>query len=226
MREFYSEKMTNYIFSDKEKKDNDNLPYVGILENNEEDNKTFALFHYPIEYFNAKKEVRFLVMIELIKNGYTCHVCSARIDLFTFKENLDHKYELISLTKKPIEHGAWGRANISSEELSQKLKTIGNYLTGSFIRDSYSSTGITNSVWQILQFPEDDFIRIYELTDASSDNSGQYNDYTPLEYAYDSDIEVINNNSTFYDIKVKYFGEKPNKKKENSPNRQFKSIFI
>ncbi|MFV5465557.1 MULTISPECIES: hypothetical protein [Acinetobacter] len=212
MRQFYSGQMTRGYIDDEEIS---KMPYVALGQAGEDENTTVALMHPVLEYKNNANQTRYLVMIEKIKVSddgivVTCHACTGEADLFSFKKLNSGQYQLVSRSKEDAEFsGSWGRVGIDLNEISENIKPLGKNLVGSIFKNGYTSTGTTETWWEALHLPENDFINSYSIADAGADNSGSYDEDSPLHYAYEGLIEVVNNGDAYFPIKVTYSGEKP-----------------
>ena len=213
MRQFYSGRM-GYAFINED--DIEALPNVGLDSANSDGERTVAVMHPVINYKNTAGEPRYLVIIEkvLINSSsgslVSCHVCAATADLYSFKKLNNGLFQLVSQTPKDVKFStSWGRVGLYAEDIQNGLQPLGKNLMGSIFMNGYTSTGTTDSWWDVLFLPENDFINIYTLGDAGSNNAGNYEEDSPLYYSYDVAFKVIPENTTYYPIKLTYKGDKP-----------------
>lgn len=217
MRQFYSGQMHS-TFVDGEAINQ--MPHIALGLADKDGDTTVAVMHPTIEYYNQNSESRYLVVIEKIKvmsNGgiVSCHACSADADIYSFKQTANNQFQLVSRSAKNTEFSAsWGRINLNLEELGQNIRALGKNLVGSVFQNGYSSTGETESWWETLHLPENDYIRSYVIADAGADNSGNYDEDSPLHYSYEGTLDIIDNGAEFFPIKITYTGEKPSENYE------------
>ncbi|MGP4120853.1 hypothetical protein ACT3N8_13675 [Psychrobacter aquimaris] len=211
MREFYSERM-GYEFIDDEYIES--MPNIGLDSIDSDGERTVALMHPVLPYKNVVGEPRYLTIIEKVQvnNGslVSCHVCGATADLYSFQKLNNGQFQLVSKTPNDVEFStSWGRVGLYAEDIQNGLQPLGKNLMGSIFMNGYTSTGTTDSWWDVLFLPENDFINIYTLGDAGSNNAGNYEEDSPLYYSYDVAFKVIPENTTYYPIKLTYKGDKP-----------------
>ena len=212
MRQFYSGNMSRAFIGENEIED---LPNIALGSANEDGETTVALMHPVIFYANTAGEPRYLVIIEKVsvyEDGslVSCHACGATADLYSFKELKDGQFQLVSRTPKNIEVSASnGRIGLNGRDIQDNLNSLGKDLIGSIFMDSYTGMGITSAQWYVLHLPENELINLYELGDAGETNGGDYEEDSPLHYAYEGTFEILPENSTYYPIKLTYKGDKP-----------------
>ena len=212
MRQFYSGQMTRGYIDDE---DISKMPHVALGQADKDEYTTVALMHPMIEYKNNAYETRYLIMIEKIKVGneggvVTCHACTGEADLFSFKQLKSGQYQLVSRSAKDAEFsGSWGRVGLDLEEIVKNMQPLGKNLVGSIFTNGYTSTGTTETWWEALHFPENDFINGYSVADAGADNGGSYDEDSPLYYSYEGHLNVVENGDEYFPMKVTYSGEKP-----------------
>lgn len=211
MRQFYSGRM-GYEFVNDEYVES--MPNIGLDSVDSDGERTVALMHPVINYKNAAGEPRYLVTIEKVKvsNGslVQCHVCAATADIYSFKNISNGQFQLVSRTPKNVAFSSsWGRVGLSADDIQEGMQPLGKNLIGSIFMNGYTSTGTTDSWWDVLHLPENAFINLYSLGDAGSSNAGNYEEDSPLYYEYDVTFEVLSGNTPYYPIKLTYKGEKP-----------------
>lgn len=212
MRTFYSGQMRRAILDDE---DLEKMPHIALGQADKDSNTTVAIMHPVMSYQNNLHENRYLVMIEKIQVGdggsvITCHVCAGTADLYTFKKISTNQFQLVSRSTKDANFsGSWGRVGLDLEEISQNIQPLGRNLVGSIFQNGYTSTGTTETWWETLHLSENDYIQSFNIADAGADNSGSYEEDSPLYYSYEGKYQVINNDAEFFTIKVTYSGEKP-----------------
>ena len=212
MRELYSSQMTRAFINDEAI---ESLPHVGLgAEKGGE--QTVAVMHPIIRYPSSTGQTRYLVIIEKLKvyasNGslVSCHACSAKADLYSFKRLSNGQYQLVSKSVPNLKlSSSWGRIQFDAEEIRNGIQPLGKNLVGSIFSNGYTSTGTSETWWDVLHLPENDYINVYKLGDAGGDNSGNYEETSPLYYSYESTYDVIRKNSTYFPIKLTYTGDKP-----------------
>ncbi len=212
MPEFYNGQMNDAVVDD----DSLNaLPHVGLgaVEGEE---RTVAAMHPVIAYQNAASEPRYLVIIEKVQvyqdsgKVVDCHACQALADLYTFKPLDDGSYQLVSDTQKDdVFSSSWGRIQLDETAITEGMQPLGSKLVGSIFENGVSSTGTDESWWEVLHLPEDDYINVYSLGDAGGSNGGEYDEGSPLSYAYTATYQVIPNKAKYYPIKKTFEGTKP-----------------
>lgn len=212
MRELYNGQLTRAFINDE---DVAKIPNVGLGKPNKDNESTVALMHPTIPYKNNAQEQRYLVIIEKIKvnnegSVVSCHACAATADLYSFKKLPTGGFQLVSRSPKNAEFSSsYGRVSLSSEEIFNNLQPLGKNLVGSIFKNGYANQGVVESWWEALQLPEDDFINVYHVADAGSDNEGEYEADSPLSYSYEGKLQVIKNDADYYPIKITYVGDKP-----------------
>ncbi|MDC4592268.1 hypothetical protein NQ794_16780 [Acinetobacter baumannii] len=228
MRQFYSGQMTRGYIDDE---DISKMPHVALGQADKDEYTTVALMHPVIEYKNNAKESRYLIMIEKIQVGsegnvVSCHACAGTADLFSFKKLNNGQYQLVSRSAKDAEFsGSWGRVGLDLEEILKNMQPLGKDLVGSIFTNGYTSTGETETWWEALHLPENDFINSYVVADAGADNGGNYEEDSPLYYSYDSRLDVIKNGAAYFPLKVTYQGEKPTEDYEQIRKVNYSKLF-
>lgn len=226
MRKFYSGQMNRPYVDDK---DITKMPHIGLRVADKDSEITVALMHPVVKYSNNALQPRYLIIIEKIKvydNGsvVSCHACSGTADLYSFKKIANGKFQLVSRSSKKAEFsGSWGRVNLDIKEIAKNIKPLGKNLVGSTFMNSYTSTGVTEKWWEALHLPENDFIATYVIGDAGIDNAN-YEEDSPLYYAYDSKFTVLNNGTNYYPIKITYTGDKPSEDYERISKVNYSKI--
>lgn len=212
MRTFYSGQMRRALLDDE---DLEKMPHIALGQVDKDGEMTVAVMHPVMSYQNNLGENRYLVLIEKIKvgsGGYvvSCHACTGTADLYSFKELQNGQFQLVSRSAKDADFsGSWGRVGLDLEEISKNIQSLGKNLVGSIFQNGYTSTGTTETWWEALHLPENDYIQAFGVADAGSDNSGSYDEDSPLYYSYEGKYQVIKNDADFFPIKVTYSGEKP-----------------
>lgn len=212
MRQFYSGQMSRAFLDDEEL---EKMPHVALGQADKDQYSTVALMHPLVEYKNNANETRYLIMIEKIKVSneggvVSCHVCTGEADLFSFKKTKSGQYQLVSRSAKNAEFsGSWGRVGLDLEEIVKNIQPLGKDLVGSIFTNGYTSTGTTETWWEALHLPENDFINSYGVADAGADNGGSYEEDSPLHYSYEGHLKVINNEEDYFPVKLTYVGDKP-----------------
>ena len=212
MRTFYSGQMSRAFLDDD---DLEKIPHIALGQADKDGYSTVALMHPVMSYQNNLEENRYLVVIEKIQvgsGGYvvTCHVCTGTADLYSFKKLPNGQFQLVSRSAKDTDFsGSWGRVGLDVEEISKNIQPLGKNLVGSVFQNGYTSTGTTETWWETLHLSENDYIQAFGVADAGADNSGSYDEDSPLSYSYEGELQVIKNDAEFFPIKVTYSGEKP-----------------
>lgn len=213
MRAFYSGDMMEVPVEDE---DISAMPHIALNQENNEQDITVAAMHPIVSYLNNDGEQRYLIIIEKVQVDseglflQSCHACEATADLYTFKQLDNGLFQLVSRTPKNIEiSSSWGRIDLSAQAIHDGIQPLGKNLMGSIFSSGYSSTGTTVTWWEALHLPEDELIRIYKVGDAGSDNSGSYDESSPLYYGYQSFVEVMSDNSKYFPIELTFTGEMP-----------------
>ena len=212
MRTFYSGQMSRAFLDDNKIK---KIPHIALGQADKDGYSTVALMHPVMSYQNNLEENRYLVVIEKIQvgsGGYvvTCHVCTGTADLYSFKKLPNGQFQLVSRSAKDADFsGSWGRVGLDLEEISKNIQPLGKNLVGSVFQNGYTSTGTTETWWETLHLSENDYIQAFGVADAGADNSGSYDEDSPLSYSYEGELQVIKNDAEFFPIKVTYSGEKP-----------------
>lgn len=212
MRQFYSGRM-GYEFV----KDDyiESMLSVGLDSIDSDGERTVAVMHPVIDYKNTAGEPRYLVIIVKVqvKDGalVSCHACSATADLYSFKKLDNGLFQLVSKTPKDVKYsGSNGKVGLNTEDIRNGLQLLGKNLIGSMYTNFYSNQGETAIWWEALHLPENNFINIYYVGDAGSNNDGQHDESSPLHYNYDVTFKVLSDKTTYYPIMLTYKGEKPN----------------
>ena len=227
MRQFYSGNMSRAFVEENEI---EGLPNIALGSANEDGETTVALMHPVIPYENTAGEPRYLVIIEKVSaydNGslVSWHACGATADLYTFKELRDGQFQLVSRTPKNVEFsGSYGRIDLNGRDIQDNLNPLGKNLMGSVLTSSDTGMGITSAWWSVLHLPENALINIYALGDASESNDGDYEEDSPLHYAYEGTFEILPENSTYYPIKLTYQGDKPTEDYERIEHVNYSKI--
>lgn len=212
MRTFYSGQMSRAFLDDD---DLEKIPHIALGQADKDGYSTVALMHPVMSYQNNLEENRYLVVIEKIQvgsGGYvvTCHVCTGTADLYSFKKLPNGQFQLVSRSAKDADFSvSWGRVGLDLEEISKNIQPLGKNLVGSVFQNGYTSTGTTETWWETLHLSENDYIQAFGVADAGADNSGSYDEDSPLSYSYEGELQVIKNDAEFFPIKVTYSGEKP-----------------
>jgi len=213
MRQFYSGRM-GYAFVDNDHIES--MPNIGLDSANSDGERTVALMHPVISYKNTTGESRYLVIIEKVQVDtetgllVSCHVCKATADLFSFKKLDNGLFQLVSKTPKNVDFSSsWGKVSLNQESIQEGLQPLGKNLIGSVFMNNYMSFGTISSWWDVLHLPEGDFINLYTLGDAGAENSGHYEEGSPLHYDYKVAFKVLPANTTYYPIMLTHKGEKP-----------------
>lgn len=212
MRTFYSGQMNRAFLNDE---DLEKMPHIALGQADKDGESTVALMHPMMSYKNNLDESRYLVLIEKIKVGsggsvVSCHACAGTADLYSFKELPNGQFQLVSRSAKDADFsGSWGRVGLDLEEISKNIQPLGKNLVGSIFQNGYTSTGTTETWWETLHLSENDYIQAYGIADAGADNSGSYDEDSPLYYSYEGKYQVIKNGAEFFPIKITYSGEKP-----------------
>ncbi|MHA3082418.1 hypothetical protein ACX1NX_04410 [Acinetobacter sp. ANC 5383] len=212
MRELYNGQLTRAFLNDEEIT---KIPHVGLGQPNKDKESTVALMHPVIPYKNNTQEQRYLVIIEKIKvtdegSVVSCHACAATADLYSFKKLPTGNFQLVSRSQKNTEFSSsYGRVSLSNDEIFNNIQPLGKNLIGSIFKNGYSNQGVVETWWEALHLPEDDFINIYTIADAGSENEGEYEADSPLSYSYEGKLQVIKDNTDYYPIKITYVGDKP-----------------
>lgn len=212
MREFYNGRMGYEFVKDEYI---ESMLNVGLDSIDSDGERTVALMHPVVPYENTAGESRYLVIIEKVqvKGGtlVSCHACSATADLYSFKKLDNGLFQLVSRTPKDVKYsGSNGKVGLNIEDIRNGLQLLGKNLTGSMYTNFYANQGETAIWWEALHLPENNFINIYYVGDASSNNDGQHDESSPLHYHYDVTFKVLSDNTTYYPIMLTYKGEKPN----------------
>ena len=226
MREFYSGRMGYASVNDEYV---ESMPNIGLDSVNSDGERTIALMHPVLPYENVKGEPRYLVIIEevQVKDGslVSCHACQATADLYSFKKLDNGLFQMVSKTPENVEFSSsWGRVGLKATSIQEGLQPLGKNLIGSVYMNNYMSFGTISSWWDVLHLPESDFINLYTLGDAGSENSGHYEEGSPLHYDYKVAFKVLPENATYYPIMLTYKGEKPNDDNERIEPANYSKI--
>lgn len=212
MRAFYSGQMHRAFLDDE---DLEKMPHIALGQADKDGYTTVAVMHPVMTYKNNASENRYLIMIEKIQVGdqgwvITCHACAGTADLYSFKKLSNNQFQLVSRSLKNADFsGSWGRVGLDLEEISKNIRPLGRRLVGSVFQNGYTSTGTTETWWEALHLPENDYIQAFGIADAGSDNTGNYDEDSPLNYSYTGELDVVNNGADYFPIKITYSGEKP-----------------
>lgn len=213
MRLFYKDNMHN-IYVTEGQINSTNV--IGLGAPDEQNETTVAFMHPVINYRNKDGEARFLVIIEKVQvmdngNVVSCHACVGSADLYSFKKLQNGQYQVVSRNRPDQTYdGSYGHVNLDREEILNNMQPIGKNLIGTFYKSGYSNMGESSSSWNVIHLPDDDFIGIYDVAEASGDNGGSHEEDSPLHFSFDSTIAVIDNGEKYFPIQVSYTGEKYN----------------
>lgn len=211
MRALYNGQMGRVYVNDE---NIESLDYVG-LSDQEDGQQRVAVMHPIIHYKNNAKQDRYLVVIGKIEidpeSGERCQCkLGAQTEFYSFKQLNNGQYQLVSRSVPDIYiPSRWGRIEISLEELENNIQPLGKNLVGSIYSSVFGAGGVGNYFWHILHLPEDDYINSYNLGDAGSNNSGNYEETSPLYYNYKTTYQVMPNGNKYYPIKLTFKGDKP-----------------
>lgn len=211
MRGLYGGQMVSVSVDDESIED---IPNIGLAPYKFDDYNTVALMHPVISYYNTVGKRRYLLIIEKVnvKDGSidACHGCGAKADLFSFKKLENGLFQLVSRTPKKTENlGRYGRINLNMACLERNMGALGSNLTGVVFTDADRNMGEEVERWIALHLPEDEFINFYDVGDAGANNSGQYDEESPLHYSYKSNIDIIVEDTKYYPIMLTFKGEMP-----------------
>lgn len=219
MRGLYAGKMTQVDANDDYLKD---YSHIGLKEKIGDNENTLAIMHPVLTYKNNTGENRHLVVVEKVtldEDGsiLSCTECSGQAEVFLFKQTPAGKYALVSRSHPDVKFkGDSGHMSLNLTSLATNIVPLGSNRMGSIIKESFCEEGTCYGYWQAFILSEDDYIQMVDISDASGDNSGIYQKDSPLSYAYDSTIKIINNNSNYYPIEIHYKGDKPMDEDESS----------
>lgn len=211
MRQFYKGQMKPSSINDAYI---ESLPNIGLGQVDANGIRIVALMHPVSLYENIKGEPRYLVTIEKVvvydDSSEYCESCGSQADLYSFKRLNNGQFQLVSRTSENVVfYDRWGTMNLQDNEIQKTLQPLGESLVGSIFMSGYMAQGITDSSWAVLHLPEDEFINVYTLGDAGSDNSGQEEEDSPLYYDYEGVVKVMPINSKYYPIMLTYKGIPP-----------------
>lgn len=228
MREFYSERMKNVYIDDSEV---DFVPIVGLKNANSDKYHTVALLHSIINYNNVLDEPRYLVVIEKVlfdKNTeklQACHICRSTSDLYSFKKLSSGMFQLVSKNSESIDfHGSWGRLGLNAKDFESRINLLGKNLVGGYVEATEKQMGFEFSDWYALHLPENNFINLYFVGDASGSSIGHYGDDSPLGYEYKGTIQALPQEASYYPIMITYKGEKPTDDNEHIEHINYSKI--
>lgn len=213
MRKFYSGRMGYAFINDDEINE---MPHVGLDNTNSDKYRTVAILHSIINYNNAMDEPRYLVVIEKVlfdKNNnklQACHICRSTADLYSFKRLNSGMFQLVSKSSESIDfHGSWGRLGLEAKDFENSVHLLGENLVGGYVEATERQTGFEFSNWYALHLPENNFINLYFVGDASGSSIGHYGYDSPLGYEYKGTIQALPQEASYYPIMITYKGEKP-----------------
>ena len=209
MRQFYNGQMFDIHVDYME-----DTPYIGLGKYDDSGRATIALMHPVIQYKNTAGEERYLIIIEKtqVSDGEidSCHICKATADLYSFKKLKNGLFQLVSQTSKSLKSSNSNTGlELHERAIQAGLQPLGKNLMGSIFMNSHTSTGRTDSWWDVLHLPENAFIDLYTLGDAGTSNAGIYEEDSPLYYDYDVDFKVLPKNATYYPIRLTRKDEDP-----------------
>lgn len=228
MRKFYSGQMHRAYIDDAEL---NKLPHIALGQADKNSNSTVALMHPVMMYQNTAAETRYFVMIEKIQVGaegdvIVCHSCAGDADLYTFKKLANNQFRLVSRSGTHTHlSGSWGRVGLDLDMVSSNIQPLGKNLIGSVFQNGFSNGGTTEMWWEALHLAENDYIQVYRIADAGADNSGSYEQDSPLYYSYDGVLSIVKNGAEFFPIKVTYTGEKPSEDNQRIDHVNYAEIF-
>lgn len=211
MRQFYSGQMRPTSVNDEYI---ESMPNIGLGQVDSNGARIVALMHPMGLYDNAKGEPRYLVTIEKVvvydESSEYCESCGSKADLYSFKRLNNGQFQLISRTPESVAfYDRWGTMNLQDNDIQKNIQPLGINLVGSVFKSGYMTLGETNSWWAVLHLPENDFINVYALGDAGSDNEGQDDEDSPLYYNYEGIVKVMPENAAYYPIMLTYKGIPP-----------------
>lgn len=226
MRQFYSGRMGYASVNDEYV---ESMPNIGLDSIDSDGERTVALMHPIFPYKNTAGESRYLVIIEKVqvKDGalVSCHACSATADLYSFKKLDNGLFQLVSRTPKDVKYSSSnGKVGLNTEDIRNGLQPLGKNLIGSMYTNFYANQGETAIWWEALHLPENDFIKVYYVGDAGSNNDGQHDESSPLHYNYGVTFKVLSDNTTYYPIMLSYKGEKRNDDNERIEHVNYSKI--
>ncbi len=209
MRQFYNGQMFDIHVDDME-----DTPYIGLGKYDDSGRATIALMRPVIHYKNTAGEDRYLIIIEKthVFNGRidSCHTCKPIADLYSFKKLNNGWFQLVSQTPKSVKpSNSNERVGLHAGDIQDGLQPLGKNLMGSIFMNSYTTTGRTDSWWDVLHLPENEFIDLYPLGDAGTSNAGIYEEDSPLYYDYNVDFKVLPESATYYPIRLTHKGDNP-----------------
>ncbi|WP_111892439.1 hypothetical protein [Acinetobacter sp. MB5] len=168
-----------------------------------------------VQYKSISGEPRYLVVMDtsVIQEGEFAdgHPIGSQLEFYSFRKLANHHYQLVTRSHPDIEpRGSWGSANWDATEFKKHLQSFGKNVLGSYGKDSYTSTGETESSWWVLLLPENDYIDFYKVADAAGDNEGNIDQTSSEYYNYDSTFKITANGQAYYPIQIHYTGTMPN----------------
>ena len=209
MRQFYNDQMFDVDIDNRE-----DIPGIGLGKDDDSAGETVDLMRPVIQYKNTAAEDRYLIIIEKTQasNGDidACYTCNVIADLYSFKKLNNGLFQLVSQTSKSIKSSNSNTGlELHERAVQAGLQPLGKNLMGSIFMNRHTSTGRTDSWWDVLHLPENAFIDLYTLGDAGTSNAGIYEEDSPLYYDYDVDFKVLPKNATYYPIRLTHKDEDP-----------------
>ena len=209
MRQFYNDQMFDVHIDNKE-----DTPDIGLGKDDDSAGETVDLMRPVIQYKNTGGEDRYLIIIEKIQASTgdvdSCYTCNVIADLYSFKKLNNGLFQLVSQTSKSIKSSNSNTGlELHERAVQAGLQPLGKNLMGSIFMNSHTSTGRTDSWWDVLHLPENAFIDLYTLGDAGTSNAGIYEEDSPLYFDYDVDFKVLPKNATYYPIRLTHKDEDP-----------------
>lgn len=166
-----------------------------------------------ITYKNTNNEERYLVPIitHAVSDGKIVQYRTAQafIELFSFKK-VGGNYQAVSRTPPdPYPSGTYGYPSWNPQALFPNLKKMGKNLVGNYTFDHELIVhGFTESYWEIIHLPENNFIDIFYILAGESNVDNIGDEDSPLAYNYTSTLNIKNENSEYYPLQIKFKGEK------------------
>ena len=209
MRQFYNDQMFDVHIDNKE-----DIPGIGLGKDDDSAGETVDLMRPVIQYKNTGGEDRYLIIIEKIQASTgdvdSCYTCNVIADLYSFKKLNNGLFQLVSQTSKSIKSSNSNTGlELHERAVQAGLQPLGKNLMGSIFMNRHTSTGRTDSWWDVLHLPENAFIDLYTLGDAGTSNAGIYEEDSPLYYDYNVDFKVLPKNATYYPIRLTHKDEDP-----------------
>lgn len=172
LQKFYPNQTQKFILNEESQEEIADMPYIGLKEAvgklADEDNyhqkyQTIAVMHPVQTYKNAKKQARYMVLIEKVvankadKSLMTgSYIMDASGDLYIFQK-VKNGYQLVTRTPKNIEFNAvYGRLTIDLPELAKSLRPVGNNVQGRIeytVAREVIEEKVTINENQYIQFP-------------------------------------------------------------------------